>query len=241
MTRRARGLALLGLAGVSAGLSASLVNGYTRKVSAQVGPLTPVLVAHKPVPRGTVITPANGSSYLSERRVPVRFAPPDAYRFIRQAIGLRALVAIPPGAYVDGARLAQRPPSAALARGMTEAGARLVEVPVAGAGALRGSVGPGGRVDVLITSERAAGAPQTYLALQRIELADLRDASGEQGLEGPDSGDADAIATLRVSLRQAVLLTAAHNFARELRLVARPRGDLRRFARTRVGAVDLGS
>ena len=61
-----------------------------------------------------------------------------------------------------------------------------------------------------------AGSPRTYLALQRLDLLDLRSWRGGPGREGPR---ADAMARLRVTLRQAVLLTAAGNFARELRLV----------------------
>ena len=34
-----------------------------------------------------------------------------------------------------------------------------------------------------------------------------------------------AVATLRVSLRQAIYLAAADNFAREIRLLLRPQGD----------------
>jgi pilus assembly protein CpaB len=42
----------------------------------------------------------------------------------------------------------------------------------------------------------------------------------------PDAASAaTALATLRVTVRQAVYLTAADNFAREIRLLARPPGD----------------
>ena len=42
----------------------------------------------------------------------------------------------------------------------------------------------------------------------------------------PDAASAaTALATLRVTLRQAVYLTAADNFAREIRLLARAPGD----------------
>jgi hypothetical protein len=45
---------------------------------------------------------------------------------------------------------------------------------------------------------------------------------------------ASALATLRVSTRQAVYLTAAAAFAQEIRLLVRPPGD-----RERVGAVAM--
>ena len=47
------------------------------------------------------------------------------------------------------------------------------------------------------------------------------------------------MATLRVTLAQAVYLTAAGNFAREVRLLPRPAGDRRRAGRSSVGAEGL--
>ena len=47
------------------------------------------------------------------------------------------------------------------------------------------------------------------------------------------------MATLRVTVRQAVYLTAAQNFAREIRLLARAPGDRRRQGGTSVGAGQL--
>jgi pilus assembly protein CpaB len=116
-------------------------------------------------------------------------------------------------------------------------GERLVEVTVAGASALGDTLQPGARVDVLITSERGAGLPRTYVALQRVELVGFR--AGSESLGNGGSHSADGVAALRVTLRQAVLLTAAQNFARELRLVARPPGDESRVAETAVTAEQL--
>ena len=45
---------------------------------------------------------------------------------------------------------------------------------------------------------------------------------------------ADTVATLRVDARAAVFLTAAQNFARELRLLTRPAGDRGRVGRAEV-------
>jgi len=74
------------------------------------------------------------------------------------------------------------------------------------------------------------------MALAGAELVRLDDSGG--GTDGYADADAGAApagptarATLRVSVRQAIYLTAADNFAREIRLLARPRGD-----RSRAGA-----
>jgi pilus assembly protein CpaB len=91
---------------------------------------------------------------------------------------------------------------------------------------------------VLVTSE-AEGSGRTYLALQRIELADLRRHEDGDAAANGDARRADSVATLRVTLRQAVLLTAAQNFAREVRLIPRPPGDDRRLHATAVSAAQL--
>ncbi len=108
-----------------------------------------------------------------------------------------------------------------------------------GGSAVRGFLRPDLRVDVLVTSEQAQGSGRTYLALQRIELADLRRIEEDDPAATGDTRRADSVATLRVTLRQAVLLTAAQNFAREVRLVPRPTGDDQRLGSTAVSAAQL--
>jgi pilus assembly protein CpaB len=65
-----------------------------------------------------------------------------------------------------------------------------------------------------------------------VELLALR-AGGSDGAAAADADSADgsATATLRVTLKQAVYLTAAQNFAREVRLLPRAPGDRRRSGR----------
>jgi pilus assembly protein CpaB len=234
VSRRARALALLGVAAICAGLSASIVNGYAADVRAQVGPLVPVLVSRTDIPAGKVLGPQLMRSGLGQKQVPERYAPPDALSLPGQAAGKRTLIAIPTGSYIGRSQLERTlGPDAG---GGSEA--RQVEVPVAGTRAMRDRLQPGAQVDVLVTSDgEGSGSPRTYLALQGVELIELRpDEGANEGGEGPR---ADAAATLRVSLRQAVLLTAAGNFARELRLVPRPAGDRRRLRATAVTARDL--
>jgi pilus assembly protein CpaB len=234
VSRRTRAAALLGLSALCAGIAVSLVNGYASDVRDQVGPLTPVVVAAKDLPRGRTITPKTARDRLATRRVPARFVPPDSFRSTSDALGLRAITRVPAGSYVGAAQLAPpgiRPDAVAAGTG------RVVEVPVTGATTTAELTRPGTRVDVLVTSERGPGPPRTYLSLQRVELVGIRSLQAE-GV-GRDESGPDAVAALRVSLRQAVLLTAAQNFARELRLVPRPEGDDRRFPPTAVAAGDL--
>jgi pilus assembly protein CpaB len=225
VTRRARGLALLGAAAACAGLAASSVSGYTNEVRAQVGPVVSVVVARADVAGGTRITPDVAGRSLQQRRVPVRFVPSQAVGSISEAIGSRLAQSLHRGDYLS--RNAFAPAAGKRTEG--DEGGRLVEVSVAGAGSLADALEPGVHVDVLITTERGGGPGRTYLALQDAELVAF---SG--GGSGSETGKANA--TLRVSLRQAVLLTAAQNFARELRLVPRPRDDRRRLRALGVSA-----
>ena len=88
--------------------------------------------------------------------------------------------------------------------------------------------GPGSRVDVLVSVRRHEGSGRTFVALEDVELLELRAASGSELAE--DSRPDTALATLRVSVRQAVYLAAADNFGHELRLLVRPPGDRRSAA-----------
>jgi pilus assembly protein CpaB len=230
---------MLGLSAICAGLAVSLVRDYSNEVRAQVGPLVPVAIARTEIARGKTVTPANASAYVWERRVPERFVPPGSFRGASDVIGLRALIRVPAGAYLGQAQLGESVPGAAPAGSARVRGARVVEVPVAGATALGAVLRPGVRVDVLVTSERGPGPPRTYLALQRIELVDFRPPGEGATFSEGDAREADAVAALRVSLPEAVLLTAAQNFARELRLVPRPQADERRMPATAVAASDL--
>jgi pilus assembly protein CpaB len=232
VSRRTRGLALLGAAAACAGLAASSVSRYTNDVRAQVGPLVPVVVARTELRRGTAITPGGAARALEVRRIPARYAPPRALASISGAVGFRLAVALQPGDYVSDLTLTSRGGGARAG----DAGGRTVEVAVAGAGSLEGAFQPGTHVDVLITSDRGGGPGRTYLALQDAELLAFAGSTAVAG--AGETGKATA--ALRVSLRQAVLLTAAQNFARELRLVPRSAGDRRRLGAVEISGSDLG-
>ena len=81
------------------------------------------------------------------------------------------------------------------------------------------------------------------VALEDVELLALRAADAAAPVGPPDEAGGDAAATavttLRVTLEQAVYLTAAENFAREIRLLVRPPGDRTRAGRLGVGTGEL--
>jgi pilus assembly protein CpaB len=201
----------------SGGLAASQVRERERSVDAQVGPAVPVLVATRAL-RAAARVPARA---LAVQHVPARFAPPDALSSAAGIAGLRPSAPVAAGGYVtaglfEGSNDEQR------GGGDASRGQRVVTVEVSGAAALAA----GERVDVLVSTESGAGGGRTLMALAGAELLRL-DAAPPPGAppDATGSGGPTALATLRVSVRQAVYLTAADNFAREIRLLARPPGD----------------
>jgi pilus assembly protein CpaB len=205
--RRRRALTLLALALLCGWLAASDVRGTERRARASLGPMATAVVARADLPAGKPIA----AGQLSVRTVPARFLPPDAIASAADAVGLRAAVALPRGTYVTASMLGSGGDSA---EPSLVPGERAVAVTAAGSSAAMGP--PGGRVDVLVTTgARGSGHGRTYLAIQDVQLLAVR-----------AGADADhVIATLRVSVRQAVYLTAAQNFAQEVRILPRPRGD----------------
>lgn len=233
--RRRRAVVLLALALACGGLAASEVGSRVREVEARVGAPVRVLVAARDLEAGRELR--NGD--VAVREVPARFVPPDAVSAAREVVGAVPAVPLARGAYVTASSLgggrAHGAPSA------LRRGERAVEVAVTGSAALAESAGPGARVDVLISTEPREGPGRSFLALENVEVLDL--ASGAPDVPAPDGSDEGpaptATATLRVTLRQAVYLTAAQNFAREVRLLPRPAGDRSRAGRAAVGAGGL--
>lgn len=237
--RRRRALLLLSLALACGGLSASQVRERARAVEARVGRPVPVMVAARDLPADRRLRRGD----LALRQVPERFVPRDSLASGAELQGARTSVPVAAGGYLTAGTVegAGRAGEGAGVRG----GERAVGVAVAGGDGLSGASGPGARVDVLISTEARDGAGRTFLALEDVELLSLRPA-GQEAAAGPSEGAAEgaaaaatALATLRVSARQAVYLTAAQNFAKEVRLLGRPAGDRRRLGRAAVEAAGL--
>ena len=228
--RRRRGLLFLSVALASGGLAASQVYERERRAAEQLGPALDVLVAARDLSAGARV--ARGG--VARRRVPARFLPPDALASAAGVVGARVAVPVSAGSYLTAGLFGggeEGGGSSAVGRGE-----RAVTVEVAGGGAVAG-LASGDRVDVLVSTESGAGAGRTVMALAGAELLRL----GESATGGYSDADAAtapdgprAMATLRVTVRQAIYLTAADNFAREIRLLQRPRGDRSRAG----GAID---
>jgi pilus assembly protein CpaB len=144
-----------------------------------------------------------------------------------EVAGLRAAVPIPAGAdlepgVVDDGTRAAGPSGPAL-----RAGERVAQIVAVGPA---DALGPGARVDVLVTREAAGDAAGwTTLALEDVEVLRAARAPAAGG-SGPDAALPRVSLDLRVSVRQAVYLAAAQSFARELRVLPRAPGDRRHGA-----------
>jgi pilus assembly protein CpaB len=232
---------LLALALACGGLAASQVRQKVQDVEARTGAPVPVVVARESLSADREIDPGS----LAVKEVPERYAPPDGLSAPEDAAGLRTAGAVRAGTYLTAAHLQG---AGGKGDGSLRRGERALEVAVAGGDALAGAA-PGSTVDVLVSTEGREGAGRSFLALESVELLDLRAGAGGGGAdaeegEGPVTREgaaaaASATATLRVTTRQAVYLTAAQNFAREMRLLPRPPGDRSRAGRAAVNAGGL--
>lgn len=233
---RRRAVVVLALALAAGGLAASQVRSSIEEVESRVGAPTPVVVARDDLRGGTRLEPQSLERMLTVQEVPERFVPPDSLRAPEEAAGLRVAVPLAAGSYVTVGDLDTGVPRAGPAGPELAPGERVIEVPVAG-GAI-GAAPPGTRVDVLVTTSPEAGGGRTYVALQRVELLDSR--PGAEGVGAAGAAPAAGVtAALRVTLEQAVMLTAAQNFAQEIRLLVRSPEDRRRIEPMSVRAADL--
>ena len=226
--RRRRALVLLALALVCGGLSATQVSRRAQAVEDRIGDPVAVVVAARDLEPGRELTRGD----LAVREVPRGFAPPDGLGDPRDIDGAVVAAGIGRGSYVTAGQLGGA--GGDKARGGLRIGERAVELGVAGGSALTSAAGPGTRVDVLVTTDPRETPGRTFVALEDVELLDLRE-SGPEAAGGDGDGAAaraTARATLRVTARQAVYLTAAESFAREVRLLPRPVGDRRQVGRS---------
>jgi pilus assembly protein CpaB len=219
VTRRRRAAILIGLALVLGALAASNVSGREAAIERQIGSPVPVLVARTAIAAGSPLE----ARALAVRRVPARYAPAGAYRSAREVAGLRAAVPIAQGTDLDPA-LVDDGSDAAPAGPALRSGERVAQLVAVGTAE---ALGPGVRVDVLVTRE-GNGRGSTQLALEDVEVLTAAAAPDDGGGEAPALPR--VVVELRVSVRQAVYLTAAQSFARELRVLPRAAHDRRRGA-----------
>jgi pilus assembly protein CpaB len=215
-------------------LAAAQVNGHVSSVERRAGPMVPVAVAARDLRVGARLKPGD----LAVRRVPAAYVPRGTLPSASEAVGGRLGAPLAAGGYLTAQLLGAHN---AQGGGPLRRGERALEVAVSGGRALDAAT-PGTRVDVVVSTEPRDGAGRTFVALEGVELLALRPGGPVHDAQGSDDGAAraaTATATLRVTLKQAVYLSAAENFAREVRLLPRPPGDRGKRGRESVSAGDL--
>jgi pilus assembly protein CpaB len=218
VSRRRRGLLLLGLALVLGGLAAADVARREAALERRLGPAVPVVVARRAIEPGTRIE----TTHLAVRRVPARFAPAGGFAATRELLGLRTTVAVAAGDDLSPGEVG----STASNGPQLRRGERVADVVAVGS---PDAVTPGARVDVLVTREGHDGGPgRTELALEDVEVLAAAPAGEDTAAADHTAGAPRVAASLRVTVRQAVFLAAAQSFARAVRLLPRAPDDRER-------------
>ena len=213
MTAGRRAAALGGLSLLLGGIAASDMQAREAELARQTGPAVAVLVTRDTVPAGAQLT----ASQLALRHVPRRYAPRTAFRTLVEVEGARAGVRIPSGTDLEPALLAQAATGRQSVAGTLRTGERIARLVVVGDPA---ELPAGARVDVLVTADGPNA--RTRVALAGAEVLASRGAVAPAGADGAAASLPHASLALRVTLRQALLLTTAQNTAREIRALAQP-------------------
>lgn len=175
----------------------------------------PVLVARTVIPAGTVIDAGSAPELIGLGSIPAGADLPGLLRDPASALGRRAAAAIAPGEPITDAALGGAP---GLGPAPLAPGERAVAAPLSAAGAAGAALGPGARVDVVAaTGEGLAG--RTEVVVADAEVLGIAEPADGAGLA------AGGEVVLRVAARDALRLTGALNFAREVRLLVRPAGE----------------
>ena len=178
-------------------------------------PAARVLVAARAIPAGEVIGSAQADGLLAFAGIPADAVLPGLILDPSDADGRRTVAPLAAGEPLTQAALGGAP---GLGPEPLATGERAVAVPLRAAGAVAAAPTAGARVDVLASDgEGLAGRTRVVVSGAEV-LAVMRD----DDARGDAAGDA---LLLRVSVSQALEVTRALDFAREVRVVARPASE----------------
>ena len=211
--RGRRGSAWLALAAVAALVAA----GLTLRAAARPDAEGTVLVATANLPAGLLLDGQTASTALAVAAVPSSLELPGLLRAPAEAVGRRVAAPVAAGEPITEAALGGAP---GVGPEPLAVGERAVAVPLSAAGGAAAGIGAGARVDVVAsTGEGPAG--RTAIVVGDAEVLAVAQAPAVEG--GVATGGE---VLLRVSAAQALRITAALNFAREVRLLVRPQDEV---------------
>ena len=219
MSRRLRAAGFAAAAAVCAGLAAG-ASGGGGSIEAELGELRDVVVAARPLRAHRPLRADQLDRLLEVRRVPTRFAPPQALSSPGEAIGRVPTTPIPVGGYLLDSALRLPGGEHTGPAPHLDPGRRPVQIVVTGAAPL--ATEAPGRVDVVVTTEPGPGGNgRTYVAARAVTLLDLSPAGGEEAgtdlVPGPQTDS--WLATLALTRGEALRLIDAESFARSVRLI----------------------
>jgi len=174
-----------------------------------------VVVARVVIPAGTLLNEETAATALALAAVPDALGLRGLVASAAGAVGRRTVAPLGPGEPVTEAVLGGSP---GVGPAPLATGERAVPVPLRAAGGPVAAPAPGSRVDVM-ASDGEGPAGRT-----RVIVADAEVLAITPGTSG-DTGDAGGGVVLRLSANDALAVAHALDFAREVRIVARPAGE----------------
>jgi len=219
---RRKGWLLTFMAAILATLAGLAFFLYLNALEREIGLRQSVVVAAKPIPARALIAP----DMLKTVELPVKYLPPSFILNTADLLDNRttALINIAPGEYVQQNMVSR---NAGL-----EHGRRAVSVAVNDVTSVGNSVRQGNFVDIVVSYSDRQGQLKTEALLQNIKvlavntLLPAQGGTGGQtylpaGVEGEVKLAPTTVVTLELTPEQALKVTHAENFAKELRLVIR--------------------
>jgi Flp pilus assembly protein CpaB len=174
-----------------------------------------VVVARVVIPAGTLLDEETAAAALALTSVPDTSGLRGLVTSAAGAVGRRTVAPLGPGEPVTEAVLGGSP---GVGPAPLVAGERAVPVPLRAAGGPVAAPAPGSRVDVM-ASDGEGPSGRT-----RVIVADAEVLAVTSGAPG-DTGDAGGEVVLRLSPNDALAVAHALDFAREVRIIARPAGE----------------
>jgi Flp pilus assembly protein CpaB len=174
-----------------------------------------IVVARVVIPAGTLLDQETASTALALASVPDGLGLSGLVTSAAGAVGRRPVAPHGPGEPVTQAGLGGSP---GVGPAPLVAGERAVPVPLRAAGGPVAAPAPGSRVDV-IASDGEGPAGRT-----RVIVADAEVMAVTPGTSG-EASDAGGGLVLRLTANDALAVARALDFAREVRVIARPAGE----------------
>jgi len=220
MSKLQKTLLTFALALTLSGVSAVVITRKEREVNARYGVRVDVLTALTDIKAGEKIT----AKQLGITSLPQRFVSVDALNAPAQVVGKKSTVDISSGSYILKTYTESSATNSFLGVELAE-GDRIVDVVVSGSLEL---VKPGVHVDVLVTKvddrDPNSRGNETKVALEEVAVVAVKPVA-EFASDAEATGQQKIQVSLKVDTADAVYLSAAENFAKEIRLLVRPEGE----------------